>query len=113
MNKELEALSRIEDCFYEDPYADRNDISYENDIATVKQALLEPNRFSNKLLMAKKNGFFDGYGMWRNEDFVIDYDTVREEFYLRSITVGYSLGKTRFYESDYKKTWWLNKNKEE
>lgn len=69
--------------------------------------------FPVELLMAKKYGFFDGYGMWKNDEFVIDYDTVREEFYLRSITVGYSLGKTRFYASDYKKTWWLREDKSE
>ena len=67
----------------------------------------------NKLLMAKKYGFFDGYGMWRTDEFVIDYDTIREEFYLRSITVKYTLGDTRFYESDYKKTWFLKEDRSE
>lgn len=66
-----------------------------------------------ELLIAKKDGFFDGYNMWRNEDFVIDYDTIRKEFCLRSITVGYSLGRTRFYASAYKKTWWLREDKSE
>lgn len=37
--KALEAFSRIEDCFYEDPYADRKDVSYESDVATVKKEL--------------------------------------------------------------------------
>ena len=69
--------------------------------------------FPVELLMAKKYGFFNGYDMWRTDEFVIDYDTIREEFYLRSITNGYALGKTRFYESDYKKTWWLKENKSE
>jgi len=69
--------------------------------------------FPVELLKAKKDGFFDGYNIWRNEDFVIDYDTIRKEFCLRSITMGYTLGQTRFYESDYKKTWWLKEDKSE
>ena len=89
---------------------------------TIKQSLIKTQELeeenvklkqSEKLLIAKKSGFFDGYGMWRDEDFVIDYDTIRKEFCLRSITMGYGLGRTRFYESDYKKTWWLKESKEE
>ena len=85
----------------------------DNLILPIKQALIKTQEGKIEILIAKKCGFFDGYGMWRNEDFVIDYDTVRKEFCLRSITVGYGLGKTRFYESDYKKTWWLKEDKSE
>jgi len=69
--------------------------------------------FANELLTAKKYGFFDGYSMWRTDEFIIDYDTVRNEFCLRSITNGYTLGRTRFYESDYKRTWWLKEDRSE
>jgi len=35
-----EALSRIEECWYDDPYTDREDnLTYEDDIDTIKQAL--------------------------------------------------------------------------
>jgi len=70
-------------------------------------------QFANELLTAKKYGFFDGYSMWRTDEFIIDYDTVRNEFCLRSITNGYTLGRTRFYESDYKRTWWLKEDRSE
>lgn len=73
----------------------------------------EKENINLKLLKAKKDGFFDGYSIWRNDEFIIDYDTVRNEFCLRSITNAYTLGKTRFYESDYRKTWWLREDKSE
>ena len=40
MGKVFEALSRIEECWYDDPYTDREDnLTYEDDIDTIKQAL--------------------------------------------------------------------------
>ena len=51
-----EAISRIEDCLYEDPYADRNDVSYENDIATIKQALLKSQEQEKVLEIIKEKG---------------------------------------------------------
>jgi len=87
-------------------------------IDIIKQALIkaqeqEKENINLKLLTAKKDGFFDGNGMWRTDEFIIDYDTIRKEFCLRSITNAYTLGRTRFYESNYKKTWWLREDKSE
>jgi len=87
-------------------------VNFKGAIETIRESLINAQE-NNKLLIAKKEGFFDGYSMWRNDEFVIDYDTIRNEYCLRSITNGYTLGKTRFYESDYKKTWWLKEDKSE
>ena len=79
-----EALSRIEDCFYEDPYADRKDVSYEDDIATIKQALLKAQEQEEvlEILKIKKYIPFDRI----NPRFWNDKETYNEtcnyEFYL-------------------------------
>ena len=92
-----EALSRIEDCLYEDPYADRNDVSYENDIVVIKQALIkaqEDKRFIELILNKPQllNVFaLDGVHTWEEfEDTFSDEDkeqinTTKEEYeYMRN-----------------------------
>jgi len=105
-----EALETLKDMLIGNGVNDNINDYVDNLILPIKQAL---NEKESKLLIAKKYGFFDGYSMWRTDEFIVDYDTVRNEFCLRSITNGYTLGRTRFYESDYKKTWWLREDRSE
>ena len=55
MEKVFEALSRIEECWYDDPYTDREDnLTYEDDIDTIKQVLLKAQEQKKALKIIKE-----------------------------------------------------------
>ena len=78
MEKEFEALSRIEECWYDDPYTDREDnLTYEDDIDTIKQALTTKSKKEKAFDIANKK-CVDMYRL-RTVDNVVLYNK-RTEF---------------------------------
>ena len=65
------------------------------------------------LFKALKNGFFsyvkgaDTDDYWARGEFILEYDSWKEDYCFRSITKNGSLGHTRFWAKDHKKTWRL------
>lgn len=88
---------------------------YKEDFTTIEQALIQAEQYKTLgfLLEAKKNGFYDTLSFWKPNEFVVDYDFIKNDYCLRSIRNNDTLGKTKFYAKDHKKTWWLKKDKSE
>lgn len=109
MNSVLEALSRIEMSWYDDMYSDRDDnLTYEDDIETIRKYLVIDGCPIDVLVKALKDGIYieNIYGEMTNFKCRLTYKNEELGWYFNIIN-GYVMIK------DYKKTWWLRKNKEE